>query len=131
MFIKKSKERLIVEALDRIFGRPVKAIISEGMIVKWGEPTAELPSIGLIEEVVEQIKQEEPMRMLREERDLRLAKCDWRMTTDYPHGDQDAWVEYREKLRNIPGFVNDGKIEKPSINDKGEIVFENWPLEPK
>ena len=31
--IKKSKERLVVEALERIFGRTTKAIITDGLII--------------------------------------------------------------------------------------------------
>ena len=43
----------------------------------------------------------EPMRLLREERDRRLAATDWRATIDYPGDDQAAWLEYRQALRDV------------------------------
>ena len=41
------------------------------------------------------------MRLLREERDRRLAATDWRATIDYPGDDQAAWLEYRQALRDV------------------------------
>lgn len=37
---------------------------------------------------------------VRQKRDRLLAECDWRSLPDAP-GDRDAWLEYRQKLRDI------------------------------
>ena len=57
----------------------------------------------------------EPMRLLREERDRRLAATDWRATIDYPGDDQAAWLEYRQALRDI------------TLQDPENVT---WPEEP-
>ena len=41
----------------------------------------------------------EEVRNLR--KDL-LDKSDWRATVDYPGADKDDWLEYRQKLRDLP-----------------------------
>lgn len=38
---------------------------------------------------------------VKEEKNRRLAECDWRMVIDYEGNDQEAWREYRQKLRKI------------------------------
>ena len=37
---------------------------------------------------------------MRQQRDRLLAECDWRSLPDAP-GDRDAWIVYRQKLRDI------------------------------
>lgn len=37
---------------------------------------------------------------VRQQRDRLLAECDWRSLPDAP-GDRDAWLEYRQQLRDI------------------------------
>lgn len=130
MIIKKSKERLVVEALDRIFGRPVKAIISDGIIIQWGEPVDEMPTTEQIEKVVDEIKKEEPMNLLRKERDLRLSQCDWRLAPDYPKEDQNIWIEFRKSLRDLPNKIKEGAFPYPTIDDLGNLEFSHWPPEP-
>ena len=128
--IKKSKERLVVEALERIFGRTTKAIITDGKIIDWLEPTEIQPSSDQIKEMVDKIIAEEPMNLLRRERDARLTKSDWRVTPDYSSVDQPAWILYRQSLRELPQRISEGQITSPILNEEGDLVFEDWPLEP-
>lgn len=128
--IKKSKERLIVEALERIFGRTTKAIITDGKIIEWLEPSEVQPSNDQLQAMVDQIISEEPMNLLRRERDAKLAESDWRVTPDYSSADQPAWIIYRQSLRELPQQISEGKISSPTLNEEGNLVFENWPLEP-
>ena len=128
--IKKSKERLVVEALERIFGRTTKSIITDGKIIDWLEPTEIQPSSDQIKEMVDKIIAEEPMNLLRRERDARLAKSDWRVTPDYSSVDQPDWILYRQSLRELPQKISEGQITSPILNEEGDLVFEDWPLEP-
>lgn len=130
MIVKKSKEKLIIEALDIIFGRTVKVIISDGKITHWEEPNEIMPSVSQIDEVIKGIIDEEPMEALRKERDNKLAECDWRMAPDYPKPDQSEWIEYRSKLRDIPSLIKDGILETPTINENNLLVFNQWPQMP-
>jgi len=129
--IKKSRERLIVEALERIFGRTMKAIITDGVIIEWLEPSEVQPSIDQINSIVEEIISEEPMNLLRRERESKLAESDWRLAPDYSSPDQQAWVVYRQALRDLPQQIADGLVPPPALDDFGELLFEEWPLEPK
>ena len=130
MYREKSRERLMVEALEAIFGRTMKVIISNGEIIQWLEPIDVQPSTEQIQQKMDEILHEEPNRLLREERDQRLAACDWRMTVDYPGEDQEQWILYRQRLRDLPNRVANGEITKPSINEYGLLVFEDWPIPP-
>lgn len=42
------------------------------------------------------------MDEVRKIRNTLLFKSDWRATVDYPSADQSAWLEYRQKLRDLP-----------------------------
>lgn len=37
-----------------------------------------------------------------------LTKSDWRMGVDYPHDNQQEWIDYRAKIRTMLG--NDSKV---------------------
>ena len=56
----------------------------------------------------------EPMRLLRVERDKRLAACDWRANSDLTMSD--AWKTYRQALRDLPASstpkITDGLVPK-------------------
>ena len=129
--IRKSKERLIVEALERIFGRTMKSIITDGKIIEWLEPGEVQPTNEQVEAMIQEITNEEPMRLLREERDVKLAKTDWRLAPDYSSPDQGAWIMYRQGLRELPQSIKDGKVPMPALSETdGTLEFEHWPLEP-
>lgn len=128
--IKKSKERLVVEALERIFGRTTKAIVTDGKILEWLEPSEPQPSSDQIQAMVDEIISEEPMNLLRRKRDSKLAETDWRVTPDYSSVDQPAWILYRQTLRELPQQISEGNVPPPTLNEKGELIFEYWPLEP-
>jgi len=65
----------------------------------------------------------EPMRLLRIERDIRIAKTDWRASSDVTLAD--AWKTYRQALRDIT-------TQTPKLNSEYELDLTsiNWPTEP-
>ena len=69
----------------------------------------------VIQDKIAELQAAEPIRLLREERDRRLAATDWRATIDYPGDDQAAWLEYRQALRDI------------TLQDPENVT---WPEEP-
>lgn len=83
------------------------------------------------------VKEEEPtpepipaMELLRMERDLKLAQSDWRVNTDYPYADQEAWKTYREELRQLPQQIEAGAVPEPTVDENNFLIFNNWPVEP-
>ena len=66
----------------------------------------------------------EPMRLLRVERDKRLAACDWRASSDVTL--PDAWKTYRQALRDLPASAS------PKVDSEGDLDLTSvtWPTEP-
>ena len=66
----------------------------------------------------------EPMRLLRIERDKKIAQTDWRVLPDQPSSDD--WINYRQALRDLPASVS------PKLDSSGELDFSSftWPTEP-
>ena len=65
----------------------------------------------------------EPMRLLRLERDKRIAKTDWRASSDLTI--TDAWKTYRQALRDIT-------TQTPKLDSFYELDLSSitWPTEP-
>ena len=70
----------------------------------------------------------EPMRLLRVERDKRLAACDWvsAKATDTGVAVSDAWKTYRQALRDLPASAS------PKLDSQYELDLTSvtWPTEP-
>ena len=67
----------------------------------------------------------EPMRLLRLERNRRLAATDWRMHNDYPESNQEAWKTYRQALRDLPETAD------PQLDEQGNLLNVAWPEVPE
>ena len=67
----------------------------------------------------------EPMRLLRIERDKKIALTDWRVLPD--QSPSDDWINYRQALRDLPASVT------PKLNSDYELDFSSftWPTEPE
>ena len=66
----------------------------------------------------------EPMRLLRIERDVRIAKTDWRASSDLTLAD--AWKTYRQALRDLPASAS----PKLDSNYELDLTSVTWPTEP-
>ena len=66
----------------------------------------------------------EPMRLLRIERNKKIAETDWRVLPDQPSSDD--WVNYRQALRDLPASAT------PKLNSDYELDLTSvtWPTEP-
>ena len=70
----------------------------------------------------------EPMRLLRIERDKRLAACDWvsAKAIDTGVAVSDAWKTYRQALRDLPASAS------PKLDSQYELDLTSvtWPSKP-
>ena len=82
------------------------------------------PTESEIDTEVTRLTNAEPMRLLRIERDKRLAACDWRASSDLTLAD--AWKTYRQSLRDLPASAS------PSLDSDGDLNLTSvtWPTEP-
>ena len=67
----------------------------------------------------------EPMRLLRIERNKKIAETDWRMLPDQTPSDD--WTNYRQALRDLPASAT------PKLDSNYELDFSSftWPTEPE
>jgi len=85
-----------------------------------------IPTEEEINAKIQELEIAEPMRLLRQERDRRLAETDWwaiRSISEKPMTYQQK--DYRQRLRDLPSIAN------PRINEIGELYNFEWPIKPE
>ena len=80
----------------------VNEVITEWNSTGITQPTQEELNAKLIE-----LKANEPFKLLREERNRRLAECDWIVTknAEYGYNISKEWRTYRQALRDLPSIT--------------------------
>ena len=82
------------------------------------------PTEAEIDAEVTRLNNAEPMRLLRLERDKRLATCDWRASSDLTLSTD--WKTYRQSLRDLPASASP-KLDANGTLDISSVTF---PTEP-
>jgi hypothetical protein len=87
------------------------------------------PTWDQINTVINQLRADEPMRLLREERDRRLMACDYVVVKAIEHGTEvsQAWKDYRQALRDLPS------TSSPQCWPTDILIMESigWPTPPQ
>lgn len=75
--------------------------------------------------------EEEVMLIWRELRNNLLAESDIPVLRKLERGEtvEQALIDYRQALRDLPQKVESGSIPKPIYKDN-EVIFNNWPTKP-
>ena len=91
--------------------------------LEWLDSSQTKPTETEVNSKITELDNAEAMRLLRVERDIRIAKTDWRASSDLTLSD--AWKTYRQALRDIttqtPKLGSDYELDLTSIT---------WPTEP-
>ena len=84
------------------------------------------PTESEIDAEVTRLNNTEPMKLLREIRDIRLTACDWTQSRDLTLSNDDAWKTYRQALRDLPASAS------PTLDSYGDLDMTSvtWPTEP-
>ena len=92
--------------------------------IVWKNTEVTKPTETEVNNKITELQNAEPMRLLRIERDQRLASCDWRASSDLTLAD--AWKTYRQALRDLPASAS------PKLDSNGELDFSSvtWPTQP-
>ena len=85
-----------------------------------------MPSETEINNKIAELDAAEPMRLLREERDARLAETDWTQNPDVSNDVKTKWQAYRQALRDLPATA-DPKLNAGYHLDQTSV---NWPTKP-
>ena len=91
--------------------------------LEWVDSGQTKPTETEINSKIAELDNAEPMRLLRIERDNRIAKTDWRAGKDVTLST--AWRTYRQALRDIT-------TQTPKLNSQYELDLTSvtWPTEP-
>ena len=89
-----------------------------GDTINWLDSSETQPSDSEIETEVVRLTNLLPMTLLRNERNSRLAKTDWRASSDLTLST--AWKTYRQSLRDLPAsstptLDSDGNLDMSSV----------------
>ena len=92
--------------------------------LEWLDGSQTKPTETEVTNKVTALDAAEPMRLLRLERDTRIAKTDWRASSDLTISD--AWKTYRQALRDLPASAS------PSLDSNYDLDLTSvtWPTEP-
>ena len=97
-------------------------------VIEWNDTEQIQPTEDEINAKIAELKAAEPLRLLREERNRRLAECDWVVTkaTELGKTVSEKWVGYRQTLRHLPENAS------PKLNSIGQLDLTsvNWPTKP-
>ena len=78
---------------------------------------------NLILAKIAELQAAEPMRLLRIERNQKLAETDWRFRVDL--SPSQAWIDYCQALRDLPATT------EPMLDDVGNLTNIDWPEVPE
>ena len=90
----------------------------------WLDTKQTQPTETEVNSKISELDAAEPMRLLREERDKRIAKTDWRASSDLEISN--AWKIYRQALRDLPASAS----PKLDSNYELDLTYISWPIEP-
>ena len=92
--------------------------------LEWLDSSVTKPTETEINNKIAELDAAEPMKLLRQERDRRIALTDWRAGSDLTLAS--AWSTYRQALRDLPASAS------PKL-DSGynlDLTSVTWPTEP-
>ena len=92
--------------------------------LEWSDSVQTKPTETEINNKISELDSVEAMRLLRLERNARIAETDWRASSDLTISD--AWKTYRQALRDLPATAS------PSFDSNYDLDLTSvtWPTEP-
>ena len=91
--------------------------------LEWLDSKQTQPTETEVNSKISELDNAEPMKLLREERNRRIALTDWRASSDLTLAD--AWKTYRQALRDITT-----QTPKLDSNYELDLTSVTWPTEP-
>ena len=119
-------EALKPEAIWSLVNNPTATSDYECLV--WQDETQTKPTEEEVNAKITELVNAYPMRLLREERDIRIAKSDWRIVMAKETGNNipTAWKTYRQALRDLPA----SSTPKLNSDDNLDMSSVTWPTEP-
>ena len=115
----------VVDALSRL--NPGAEYIVRGDVysgIEWLDSGQTKPTETEINNKISELDAVEAMRLLRLERNARIAETDWRASSDLTISDD--WKTYRQALRDLPATAS----PRLDSNYDLDLTSVTWPTEP-
>ena len=120
--------RILIDDAIRAIHPDAQFTTVDEVITEWNSPDITQPTQEELDAKLIELKENQPYKLLREERNRRLAETDWTQLKDV---DSDIirernWKNYRQALRDLPSKST------PKLNSFGGLDMSsvNWPDEP-
>lgn len=120
---------ILIQALKQLNSNEkhsdIKDATYEGII--WNENAVNIPTKKDVETTIQNLINQRPLILLREERDNKLKESDIYVLSDFPFADdtiKQAWITYRQELRDLPATA------APQLDENGELTNVTWPTPP-
>ena len=98
--------------------------------IEWLDKSQRIPTEEELNSKISELQTEEPLRLLRKERNKRLAECDWIVTkyAEYGYNIPKEWRAYRQALRDLPSISY-----RPELDKYGNLKMDSvaWPTPPE
>ena len=120
----KTNKQFIAETLFSLRENPEFTVGENYESLRWHSQDVEKPTKEEFEARLELLKKEEPMRLLREERDRLLSETDWWVLPD--RTSTQAQLDYRQALRDLP--ANSPNV---ALDENGNLTGVTWPTPPE
>ena len=93
----------------------------------WLDTEVEKPTKEILENKINELLTAEPMRLLRLERNRRLAETDWITLKAYSQKQDvsENWANYMQELRDLPATA------EPQLDENGMLTNVTWPKVPE
>ena len=111
-----------VDAVYNLTGGKVQFSMSGVTIINWSDNSVTNPSNSAIAAEVTRLNNAEPMRLLRLERDEKLAETDWWAVSDLTMSNDRK--TYRQALRDLPSSAD------PKLDSDNFLTNVTWPTKP-
>ena len=98
-----------------------------GKIIDWYNKDIKKPTEEEVQTKIVELEAAEPMRLLRLERNQKLAETDWITLKAYSQGVEvsEEWKTYLQSLRDLP------ETQEPKLDDVGNLTNVSWPEVPE
>ena len=98
--------------------------------IYWDDKIETKPTEDEVKAKLTELESAEPLRLLRIERNKRLAECDWIVTkyAEYGYNIPKEWRNYRQALRDLPSISY-----RPELDEYENLKMDSvaWPTPPE
>ena len=120
--------RILIDDAIRAIHPDAQFTTVDEVITEWNSPDIIQPTQEELDTKLKELKENQPYKLLREERNRLIAETDWTQLKDITLDSirEKNWKEYRQALRDLPAKSN------PKLDSFGNLDMSSvtWPDKP-